>query len=51
LDFETEKADAEFCHKNFPLTSLFSLIKSSELSATMLANFSCDIEAERETRK
>ena len=50
-DFETGKAEADFCHANTPALSLFSLINFEELSATMVANTSYDNLGERETRK
>lgn len=50
-DLETEKAAAESCHENFPMLSLFSLIKRAVLSATIVAKSSSDIEGVRYTRK
>ena len=51
FDFDTEKADADLCHLNLVLLSLFSLIKRSLLSATMVARSSSDIEGDREVKK
>ena len=50
-DFETEKAEADCCHLNWPDTSLFSLIKFSELSAIMVANCSSDKVAARDIKR
>ena len=50
-DFDTEYADADRCHENLFLQSLFSLIKRSLLSATIVASCSSDISGNRETRK
>jgi len=48
---DTEKADADLCQTKLPLTSLFSLMNRSELSATIVANCSSEISGDRETKK
>ena len=50
-DFETENADADCCHLNGPETSLFSLMKLSELSEIIVANSTSDKVAARDTTK
>jgi hypothetical protein len=50
-DFDTEKAEADFCHANFPKDNLFWLINFSELSAIMVAKSSSEIFGERDIRK
>jgi len=50
-DFDTEKAEADFCHANFAMDNLFWLINFSELSAIMVAKSSSEIFGERDIRK
>jgi hypothetical protein len=50
-DLETENAEADSCHANIPLLSLFSLINFEELSATIVANISSEKLGDLETRK
>jgi hypothetical protein len=50
-DFDTENAEAAFCHLKYEVQSLFSFIKCMELSATMVAIFSSDNFGDREIRK
>lgn len=50
-DFDTEKADADCCHSNCPLESLFSFINRPVLSETNVAKTFSDNLGERETRK
>ena len=50
-DFETENAEADCCHLNGIEVSLFSLIKSAELSAMMEASSSSDKSGDFEINK
>jgi len=50
-DLDTENAEADCCHANNPLQSLFSFINRSVLSATMLATFSSVSPGDREIIK
>jgi hypothetical protein len=49
--FETEKAEADCCHENFPLHKLLSFIKLSELFAITVAIVSSEMAGEREIKK
>ncbi len=51
-DFDTEKAEAVFCHEKVPnFTNLFSLMKFSELAAMTSANLCSEILGAFETKK
>ena len=50
-DFDTENADADFCHANRPTHNLFSLINRSELSAKIVARTSSDNLGERDIKR
>lgn len=50
-DLETEKADADLCHKNLYFVNLFWLMKRSLLSAIIVANCVSEISGERDTKK
>ena len=49
--FDTENAEAKSCQLKLPKHNLFSFIKSSELSAIIVAKYSSDNFGEREIIK
>jgi hypothetical protein len=50
-NYNTENAEADCCHENFPLHNLLSLMNFIKLFAMVVAMLSSEIEGERDIKK